>query len=50
MKQAGVPFHVVELDQKHDEPTGSDIQSALATKTGMMCMHLAINSCMVTHC
>uniref|UniRef100_K3XAR2 Glutaredoxin domain-containing protein n=1 Tax=Globisporangium ultimum (strain ATCC 200006 / CBS 805.95 / DAOM BR144) TaxID=431595 RepID=K3XAR2_GLOUD len=34
MKQAGVPFHVVELDQKHDEPTGSDIQSALATKTG----------------
>lgn len=34
MKQAGVPFHVVELDLKRDDPSGSDIQSALAQKTG----------------
>lgn len=34
MKQAGVPFHVVELDRKSDDPSGSDIQSALGQKTG----------------
>lgn len=34
MKQAGAPFHVVELDRKSDDPSGSDIQSALAQKTG----------------
>lgn len=34
MKQAGVPFHVVELDHKRDDPSGADIQSALAQKTG----------------
>ncbi|TMW58401.1 hypothetical protein Poli38472_009960 [Pythium oligandrum] len=34
MQQAGVPYHVVELDMKDDAPTGSDIQSALRTLTG----------------
>lgn len=34
LNQAGVKYFVVELDRKSDEPSGSDIQSALAAKTG----------------
>jgi glutaredoxin 3 len=34
LSQAGVKYFVVELDRKSDDPSGPDIQSALATKTG----------------
>ncbi|KAG7400912.1 Glutaredoxin-2, mitochondrial [Phytophthora boehmeriae] len=34
LDEAGVKYHVVELDQKSDVPTRSDIQNALATATG----------------
>lgn len=34
LDEAGAKYVVVELDQKNDVPTGEDIQSALATKTG----------------
>lgn len=34
MHRAGVQPYVVELNQKDDFPSGSDIQSALAAKTG----------------
>ncbi|DBA05069.1 TPA: hypothetical protein N0F65_000757, partial [Lagenidium giganteum] len=35
MKLTGVKYHVVELDQKNDSPTGAEIQAALAVKTGI---------------
>ncbi|KAG1700727.1 hypothetical protein DVH05_011586 [Phytophthora capsici] len=34
LDEAGVKYHVVELDQKNDVPTGAEIQSALAAATG----------------
>ncbi|CAI5724967.1 unnamed protein product [Peronospora destructor] len=34
LDEAGVKYHVVELDMKNDVPTGADIQSVLATRTG----------------
>ncbi|RLN68259.1 hypothetical protein BBJ29_000826 [Phytophthora kernoviae] len=34
LDEAGVKYHVVELDLKNDVPTGADIQNALATTTG----------------
>ncbi|OWZ18505.1 Glutaredoxin [Phytophthora megakarya] len=34
LDEAGVKYHVVELDLKNDVPNGAEIQSALATATG----------------
>ncbi|KAL4157499.1 hypothetical protein PRNP1_001366 [Phytophthora ramorum] len=34
LDEAGVKYHVVELDLKKDVPTGAEIQNALATATG----------------
>ncbi|GMF20008.1 unnamed protein product [Phytophthora fragariaefolia] len=34
LDEAGVKYHVVELDLKSDTPTGAEIQSALASATG----------------
>jgi hypothetical protein len=34
LDEAGVKYHVVELDLKSDVPTGADVQSALASATG----------------
>ncbi|KAF1789876.1 Glutaredoxin subgroup [Phytophthora cactorum] len=34
LDEAGVKYHVVELDLKSDVPTGAEIQNALATATG----------------
>lgn len=45
LDEAGVKYHVVELDLKNDVPTGAEIQNALATATGKRQRKKATSRC-----